>query len=256
MIMTHSGDVLIVGAGAAGLTAAADLSAAGLRVLLLEGRDRIGGRIFTHHTAGHPVELGAEFIHGRPPEILNVVKDANLEVAELEWNVARRKDGHWQDGGEIMSGTNEVFEKMSASQPDESFQQFLDGQDVEPEVKEQALGFVEGFHAADPRRISVHSLIKIDAADREIDSDHQFRFSQGYETLVKSISNRIHWKCCELHLNTTVAEIEWRPGSTRVKVSSGDEFDAPRTLVTVPLSVLKSGGIRITPRLPEKERAL
>lgn len=249
-------DLLIIGAGAAGLTAARELSAAGKRVLLLEGRDRIGGRILTHHTPDYPVELGAEYVHGRPPEICGIVKQAGLKLAPIAWNILRRKENRWYDAGEVMSGMDKLFEKMSIAQPDRSFQEFLDQTEAPPQVKEQALGFVEGFHAADPRRISVHSLVKSNIADQEIDADHQFRFAEGYETLVKSISGQINWKSCELHLNTTVTEIEWTPGATRIKTSSGAEFRAARVMVTVPLSVLKSGGIRFHPQLPAKEKAL
>ena len=63
-------DVAIIGAGAAGLAAAKTLSSAGLDICVLEARDRIGGRIHTHHDPAIdvPIELGAEFVHGRPPE--------------------------------------------------------------------------------------------------------------------------------------------------------------------------------------------
>ena len=65
-------DVIVIGAGAAGLVAASELAEAGLSVIVLEARDRIGGRMFTLNDLGQqfPVELGAEFIHGRPAEIL------------------------------------------------------------------------------------------------------------------------------------------------------------------------------------------
>ena len=53
-------EVVIIGAGVAGLTAARELAAAGVQVLVLEARDRLGGRVLTHHTADGPVELGAE----------------------------------------------------------------------------------------------------------------------------------------------------------------------------------------------------
>ena len=60
------GDVLVVGAGVAGLAAAARLTRAGRRVTLIEARDRIGGRVHTVRPPGttHPIELGAEFVHG------------------------------------------------------------------------------------------------------------------------------------------------------------------------------------------------
>ena len=71
-------DIVIIGAGAGGLAAAIELGHAGLAVSILEARNRIGGRIFTlsDPVGRAPVELGAEFIHGRPPEIWNLLKKA------------------------------------------------------------------------------------------------------------------------------------------------------------------------------------
>ena len=56
---------LVTGAGMAGLAAARDLADAGQQVLVLEARDRIGGRVYTNRTFSDvPVEFGAEFVHG------------------------------------------------------------------------------------------------------------------------------------------------------------------------------------------------
>src|SRR5436190_20965385 len=78
-------DVSVLGAGAAGLAAARDLSQAGLRVTVIEARPRIGGRILTLHDPRSPVplELGAEFVHGEAPETLAVARAAGLALVEL-----------------------------------------------------------------------------------------------------------------------------------------------------------------------------
>ena len=256
-LLNPSADVVVIGAGAAGLSAARELSAAGKRVLLLEGRDRVGGRICTHQILRYPVELGAEFVHGSPPEICGLAKQAALPLAELEWNVLRRsiRDDRWVDAGATMYGMDRLFAKMSASIPDQSFQEYLDQAQADAEVKQQALGFVEGFHAADPSRISVHSLIKSNAADEE-NGESQFRFVRGYETLIKAISERIDWKFCELRLDSPVTCIEWKPGEGLAKTASGAEFRAPQVLITAPLGVLKSGGISFHPPLAQKDKAL
>ena len=88
-------DVVVVGAGIAGLAAARTLAEKGLRVTLLEARDRVGGRIYSVPAAegGLPVELGAEFIHGLPPELINLVDEAGLTRFELDGDTLCYRDG-------------------------------------------------------------------------------------------------------------------------------------------------------------------
>ena len=76
--------VLVIGAGMAGLTAARTLVEAGRAVTLLEASSRVGGRIHTIRDAGETIELGAEFLHGKPPELWSLIEEANLETYELD----------------------------------------------------------------------------------------------------------------------------------------------------------------------------
>src|SRR5947209_4362612 len=107
--MNRKTDLIVIGGGVAGLAATRELCAAGLNVVLLEARDRLGGRILTRHTKDYPVELGAEFVHGRPPEILELTAEAGLPLAELQWNILRRKAGQWIDGDKTMEEADRVF---------------------------------------------------------------------------------------------------------------------------------------------------
>ncbi|MGH7437133.1 MAG: FAD-dependent oxidoreductase, partial [Polyangiaceae bacterium] len=77
-------DVIVIGAGVAGLAVARDVSAAGLRVLLLEARARMGGRVLTYHTPDGPIELGAEFVHGAYAAVLRVAERAGLALREWD----------------------------------------------------------------------------------------------------------------------------------------------------------------------------
>src|SRR5260370_20620175 len=74
-----------------------------------------------------------------------------------------------------------------AGAADESFQHLVDRADVEPTIKAQALRLVEGYHAADPARISVQSLIRNTAADERPGGDRQFLFADGYNSLVTAL---------------------------------------------------------------------
>src|SRR4030095_14239570 len=95
-ILMSSSNVLIIGAGAAGLAAAKELSRKGIAVTILEARNRIGGRIQTARQKNStiPIELGAEFIHGKAPELLQISNDASLtlcDVSERHWLFQNRR---------------------------------------------------------------------------------------------------------------------------------------------------------------------
>lgn len=254
--MKNTTDVLIIGGGIAGLAAARRLTAAGRHVALLEARDRLGGRIWTRQTPNYPVELGAEFIHGRPEEILQVAAEAALPISTVEGHFRRKIDGDWADAGPLMGKIEQLFEKMPANEPDQSFQHYLDRSGVSSDVREHALRYVEGFHAADPTLISVHSLIRDTHAEEAIrGDDRQFRFAAGYEGLVRAIQDRIERGRCDVLLKNVVTEINWQRGKVVARTANA-EFHAPRAIITVPLGVLKAKSIAFLPALPEKENAI
>jgi monoamine oxidase len=248
-------DVVVIGGGIAGLQAARDLSAAGLRVTLLEARDRLGGRIYTRRCAGHPVELGAEFVHGRPPDIFELASQAGLRVIPVEGEFISKNKGRWRHGSELWAEVNQLFENMPADEPDQSFLEYITRATVSQEAKQHALGFVAGFHAADPAKVSVHWLIRTTKAEEEIDGEHSFRFVDGYESLVRALMDRIERSRCDVHLQSAVTEVVWKPGEVSVKAGA-TTFRAAHAILAVPLSVLKSGGIRFLPKLEEKETAM
>ncbi|HKD78625.1 MAG TPA: NAD(P)/FAD-dependent oxidoreductase [Candidatus Angelobacter sp.] len=254
--MKDTSDVLVIGGGVAGLTAARQLANAGLRVTLLEARDRLGGRVWTDQTAEYPVELGAEFVHGRPEEILGLAAEAGLPIVPVAGDFRRKIKGGWANAWPLMGQVEKLFEKMPADEPDQSFQHYVDRAGPAEEVREQALRYVEGFHAADPSLISVHSLIRDIRAEEAIaGDDQQFRFAGGYEGVVNAIKHRIEPRRCDLMLNTVVTEIQWRHGEVVAKTVSA-EFRAPRAIITVPLSVLKSNSMAFSPALPAKLHAM
>jgi monoamine oxidase len=248
--------VVIIGGGVAGLTAARELTAAGARVLVLEARDRLGGRVLTHHTADGPVELGAEFVHGAFPEILTVVEAAGLRLREGGRGAPGRTAAGQRQPVDYFAAMDRLLALAAVGAADESFQQLVTRAAVEPDIKTQALRLVEGYHAADPARMSVQALIRNTAADERPGADRQFRFAEGYDGLVTAIRQRIDARLCDVRCNVVATAVEWRRKRVLIRTTAGVEFTAPQAIVTVPLGVLKAGVLHFTPALTGKEQAL
>ena len=133
LAMEDEGDILIIGAGAAGLAAARELSAVDLKVIVLEARDRIGVRINTHFDT-LPIELGAEFIHGTPPQTFKIVERAQLSVEEIPNRHWHLHNGVLTKAGEFWSKVEDVMTEMSHYDgPDTSFAGFLN--DYQKEIR-------------------------------------------------------------------------------------------------------------------------
>lgn len=262
----RAADVLVIGAGVAGLAAAREISAAGFCVRVLEARDRIGGRVFTIHDdkSGTPIELGAEFVHGRPPEILDIVRAADLrlcEAAESHWQL---RDGVVIKAGEFWSELDEIMDCMKdVREHDLSFKEYLDKycRNQSEESKSIATMFVQGFHAARPDVISVKSLHQgNDAADR-IDGDRQFRITGGYDALVEWLKRECISNGVSFHLEAIVKELRWKGRRVEVTtVSEHRQFEARCAVVTLPLGVFQAsstevGAVRFVPEIGEKREA-
>jgi monoamine oxidase len=248
-------DALIIGGGIAGLVAARQLTRAGLRITLLEARNRLGGRIYTESTGEFPVELGAEFVHGRPDEILAIAAEGATPIVPVQGKFRRQVNGEWADAGHLMERIDRLFSKLPSKEPDESFQYYLDRSGEDDEVKQHAQRYVEGFHAADPSLVSARSIRRDSEAEEAIKGDHQYRIASGYESLVRTVAERIDRSRCDILMNTAVHEIAWRPGQAIVRAGLA-EYLAPRAIVTLPLGVLKSGSVAFSPALPQKQNAM
>src|SRR5437763_793498 len=96
-------DVVVIGAGVSGLLAARNLALAGKRVLVLEARDRIGGRIDTRRDFGSaPIEGGAEFVHGRAPLLAELASAAGLMTAAIDGDSYLHTPRGFEQNGEAI----------------------------------------------------------------------------------------------------------------------------------------------------------
>ncbi len=247
--MSESADVLVIGGGAAGLAAARELARAGISITLVEARDRLGGRICTDHSPGFPVELGAEFVHGRSPDIFEPIREAGLDLVDVAGEMRQKRKRLWDDSGDVMAEVNHLFENMPSAGSDQPFKQYIDHSRYSGQTKELALNFVEGFHAADPARVSVHWLIRTTEAEESIDGESSHRFKHGYFGLIDFMAKDIHARHCRIFLNTPVSDIHWRPGEVTARAGA-QMFHAARAIITLPLGVLQSGSISFDPPLP------
>lgn len=256
--MRDEADVLIIGAGAAGLAAARELSAAGLRVTVVEARNRIGGRINTHSDQ-FPIELGAEFVHGKPRETLTIVERANLTLQKVPNRHWYLEDGMLIKSDEFWSKVEDVMEEMSHySGPDQSFAQFLHDYTRKTHVEDvetMATLYVEGFHAAHAGRISVHGLNKTNKAAEQIDEDKQFRIQNGYSSMVQILHDEAVAAGATFHLDTVVREVRWKRNEVNLITDESRQYKARRLVTTLPLSLIQNGEVRFVPAIDSKEQA-
>jgi monoamine oxidase len=242
-------DVIVIGAGAAGLAAARSLAQQALRVAVVEGRDRIGGRVrwVPSPRASLPAELGAEFIHGPASETMALLRDAGYAAVETGGDAwIRGDDGKIRnDDREFLSSAN-IIEKARSLAADESVDRYLARFERDDAMRDAVAGaraFVEGFEAADPALASVRAIA--DELHSGVDSVSA-RPLGGYPPLFE----RLHDECVKagarIELSTRVRRIAWERGS--VVVDTNAVAGASRTLraraaiVTLPVGVLRHTG--------------
>jgi monoamine oxidase len=265
--ISRDADTLIIGAGAAGLAAASELVANGRHVLLLEARERLGGRILTDRTtvAPVPIELGAEFIHGESAVLLRwlaAARDVAIDASRERWLVngsgLRRADAP-------LVALKRVFGRLAPLRRDMSFAEYLERhrRSVSPAIRELARMMVEGFDAADASRISAREVL--DEWSGPVGADAPtFRPARGYDALMEAIRNALPAERATLQFGTVVRAVTWSRGRVTVEAERHGEpvrLQAARVVSTLPLGVLQlpaasPHAVRFAPELPAKRRAL
>ena len=247
--------VIIIGAGIAGLAAARELSVAGVETIILEARNRIGGRVHTVYDprVAVPIEVGAEFVHGDPPEILNLVKAAGLDVVETggnSWFLDHRGELA-PSGDELPSSDGSIWEiardYTNANKPDISFEDFLrlpEISEISQREKEWSKRFVAGFHAAELGRVGIYWLVETQNAEDSINGITSHRISKGYSKLADFLYTEAKRSGAKVFFENIVNSIEWTTGSVRISTNLGGDplfyYEGSAAIITIPIGVLKA----------------
>lgn len=258
--------VIVIGAGFAGLSAGQRLAAEGHDVVVLEARDRVGGRVFTRRdeTGDHPVELGAEWL------------DAHSSIPDL---VRAR-------GGTVHEASGRTLAKLKGEttqwdeEPDERLMRRLtsrltDDRPVADALRECCAGeewatarwsllrYIEGFHAADPKALSTKWLQQVEETQSADAS--RLRTDDGLDLAAHALRPEDSTRY-QLQLSSVVREVRWGRGQVVVSVDAADgtssrEIVADAAIITLPLSLLQladdhPSAVRFDPPLDAKRPAL
>lgn len=260
-------DAIVVGAGVAGLAAARQLRQAGHRVLVLEGRDRIGGRVWSDRSLqGIPLDMGASWIHGTTGNpITDLVRQNKIRTMSTDYgNIVRYR----ANGAELTavedSGVEAQFERLmeaiaefshqqeQQNAPDGSLKaaidQILPSLNLNPqqtrELNYSINSGLEHEYAADVANLSLYYWDTGAAFEGE-----DVIFPDGYDRIVEILAAGL-----EIRLNQRVESVEYSAQGVRIRTSQ-EEFAAAKAIITLPLGVLKQGQVSFVPPLPAPKQA-
>lgn len=253
--------VVVIGAGLAGLAAAQALQRSGHRVVVLEARNRIGGRIWTSRRwSDLPVDLGASWIHGIKSNPLTTLADA-IDAPRVVTSYERAvtydtagpslSDEQWSQMSRWRRRVYDALKQAKARETDVSIRQA-----VEPLLRDQLPGsqaarYIEFILSAEIEQEYAGSTSALSARAyddvREFGGDDAL-FPDGFEQIVGHLAQGLR-----IETGQVVREVRWDGAPLRVTTPSAT-FEADRVLVTVPLGVLKAARVRFAPELPRSKR--
>ncbi len=252
-------DVVVIGAGAAGLAAASRLREQGVDLLVLEARERVGGRAFTvqSHDGSFAIELGAEFIHGTPKSTLSLMSACGDSAVATEGEYFQLRNGRLEHGGDIWDSAERLLQRVDVHGRDQSVDDFLQSVahgDASAEQLDGVRSLVEGFDAA---VTSDASIIAIANEWRSGLTASALRPVNGYATVMQYLARMVSE---QILLRLRVEEIRWSQNHVHVNATRCGqpvEVRAQKAVITLPIGVLREGRVAFTPSLPpEKQRSI
>jgi len=232
--------VVVIGAGASGLMAARMLAESGKSVLILEARDRIGGRMHTLQLPSFsvPIEAGAEFLHGDVSLTKAIVDEARLDTWSAQGNAWSIENNQASLTSYFADEFEEFIQKLNELEEDTTIGTFLHAHFSAPhyqKLRDDIIHFVEGYDAADVTKASAFAL-----RDEWSETDGEQRhLIEGYGRVAQYLMTRAAEHGAQLLLQYPIHAIEVLNDRARVLARSGESFEADRVIMTVPPAVLQ-----------------
>lgn len=242
--------VIVIGAGAAGMMAAYELTRKGIEVIVLEKSDRIGGRIHTFVSKNftYRIEAGAEFIHGNLPLTLSLMRKAKLGISVARGKMYRFENGRMTSRFGQGTGWDIFYSELEKLTKDCTLTQFLEkhlpAKKYDP-VRREVFEMAQGLDLADADQLSVMSI-----REEWLSEEMQYRTRTGYSDLLAFLRDNSDSEQFQLRLHETVSKIEWEQGWVKVTTQTSD-YSADALVVAVSLGNLQHGRIRFAPQIPE-----
>jgi polyamine oxidase len=238
-------DVIVVGAGIAGLAAARELVRKGATVVVLEARDRIGGRIHTETVGGEVVDLGATWIHGtRGNPVAALAREFSLPLVPTEWDDWKHRWFPETDPRRARKAADEIEDLFERSKKPTVADLLPRGWRSDPLTRWAVRSEIIGEYGEEPERLSPRHW----QDDEEFDGG-DWRLPRGYGELVDRLAQGL-----DIRRGCVVRRIESGRNSVVVETTATEPFMARRAIVTLPLGVLKAGSVTFDPPLPARKQ--
>ena len=243
---TKGDRVVVVGAGAAGLAAARALARRRFRVVVVEARDRIGGRVHSHEDSGTMVEHGAQWIHGTDGNPLTKLArraGCTLHPTDYEALAVRDATGHPVDVPAAAVGT--IVELFCGADP------FGDLAALRARMQDSEatlLGYLLTSVIEHELGADLEDLSPLAYDEGEEHGEPDAIVAQGLSAVLAPLAEEL-----DLRLESPVQEIRWSVQGVSV-VTTDDALTADHCVCTLPLGVLQAGAVTFDPPLPARTR--
>ena len=251
--MGANADVLVIGAGMAGLTAARELAREGFEVTVVEGGDHVGGRVRTIRDFGpDPVEAGAEFIHGDSAATWPAIRAAGLSTRPCplirDTMLSLGGPARWLPMALLHPGSwhaTTILRSIARfGPPDVSAREFLERRRDRGRARLLSEMTLTAHLPGSIDEIGMLGLVSDGVHRLETGLNH--RVAEGYDRLAGFVGSDL-----DIRFGFVVEIVSWDPDGVTLRSTNGSELSARAAICTLPVGVLASGSVRFDSGLPD-----